>query len=208
MYNILLIADYVIDHGTKSGISITHLKLQKLLYYIKVWTLVAEQPIVNGSFAKWKFGPVNSDVYHEYKAFGASSLRAQLKATPFENKKDKELVDFILDNYEPFDALTLSTFTHRELPWLLAVSGDTINDEIVKKYYGEFLFAQNFPLSSTSNKYIPVNTEQDASYIFDMEDAFAHNVFKYSSFEDYTERISKAKKAAHKTLSDTIASFV
>jgi len=207
MYKILDVADYVIDHGASSGIQITHLKLQKLLYYLKVWSIVSEQPLIEESFEKWKFGPVNEDVYQAYKSNGANPLHALSNSNPFKSDVDKALADFILDNYNPFDALTLSTFTHREIPWLLAAAGDTIDDDIVKKYYGAFLFAQNFPLEASSKSFIPVNTEHDASYIFDMEKAFANDVFIYKSFEDYKKKIDTAKNSALKYLEDKITSF-
>lgn len=208
MYNILTLADYVIDHVAGNGVSISHLKLQKLLYYLKVWSLVADQPLMKAGFNKWKYGPVNSTVYRHYKVHGSQQLQPTKPGNnPFKSAKDKVLVDFILDSYCPYDALTLSTFTHRELPWLMTEESGKISDETIIDYYSELEFAKNFPLSEESDIYIPVYTEQDASFIFDMELAFAQHVFKYNSIEDFKSNIDKAKKPALKFLKDAIAAF-
>ncbi|VAW43341.1 hypothetical protein MNBD_CHLOROFLEXI01-3020 [hydrothermal vent metagenome] len=42
----------------------------KLAYYVNVWTLVAGYPqIMDAQFEKWEHGPVNKELYNEYKAY-------------------------------------------------------------------------------------------------------------------------------------------
>ena len=49
--------------ATYADYKITPLKLQKLLYYAKVWGIVAGEELYQGEFKKWTHGPVNTEVY-------------------------------------------------------------------------------------------------------------------------------------------------
>ncbi len=78
---------------------ITPMKLQKLAYYTKVWTLVSGNAVVGADFQKWEFGPVNLDIYYAYKEFGAGVISSTSAVKPEMEKTQDVLCAFILDNY-------------------------------------------------------------------------------------------------------------
>ena len=97
--------------------NITPLKLQKLLYYCKVWGVVSGENLVDGEFKKWQYGPVNEEVYKEFKKYGDSAIPKHITELTTAPSTQKEIIDLILYSYKPYDAITLSAMTHHEDPW-------------------------------------------------------------------------------------------
>jgi len=60
--------------GTKK--SLTHMQLQKLIYFAHGWHLAKcdGQLLVNECAEAWVYGPVFPEVYHEYKKYGSAPL--------------------------------------------------------------------------------------------------------------------------------------
>ena len=123
---VLHLAQYLVNTlaPTSAG-GITPLKLQKLLYYVKAWGLVAGHPLVPVPLRRWKLGPVNPDVYDAFKVYGREPI-PYTEAVEEPQGEAKRLVDFIGTCYNPFSALTLSAMTHKEAPWL-----ETAPDEVI-----------------------------------------------------------------------------
>ena len=85
---------YILEHYSDKNI--TPLKLQKLLYYVKVWGIVAGVELYQGEFLKWKHGPVNVDVYHHYKSFERGQIVMQPETARIDlGTQEKEMIDFI-----------------------------------------------------------------------------------------------------------------
>ncbi len=189
MHNIFHIADYVVDNYSDYPGGITPMKLQKLLYYLKAWGIVAEVPVVSESFKKWKYGPVNHEIYVKYQLYGAQPIAKNVvPVTLFESK---EFVDFVLQSYVPYSALTLSALTHEEMPWQQTEINDVINDELIKSYYKSLHFAKNFPLKPGA-PYYPVLTDMYFSFIMDMDQTKVKPPV-YPSFEYYKTLTGKAQ---------------
>lgn len=69
------IVNGMIDYARARGLELTHLTIQKLLYFAHASYLVRyEKPLVNGSFEAWEFGPVNRVVYDALKHHGRSNV--------------------------------------------------------------------------------------------------------------------------------------
>lgn len=65
-----------------SGDSITHLKLQKLVYYAQAWNLAHfGEPLFDEELKAWTHGPVAPSVWHEYKDSRWDALPACKKNT-------------------------------------------------------------------------------------------------------------------------------
>lgn len=176
----------------------TPLKLQKLLYYLKVWGLVAGENLVDGKFKKWDHGPVNPEVYHKFKEFKGSPIvlpkNLESKA-PF-GQKQKAVADFILDCYAQYPAVTLSAMTHSDEPWIKTAKDKTISDKSIKNYYSKLPFANNFPFNPDKKPFYPVLTDTHYAYIFDMNSKDAALAQVYPSYEVY--------KAMQKTASEEL----
>lgn len=180
---------YVIEHckGT------TPMKLQKLLYYLKVWGIVSGKDIVDGDFVKWKFGPVNKDVYYEFKKYASSQIPPQGLPKVDLSLADKEFVDFVLECYGPYNALTLSSMTHLEGPWQQTGPDKTISEKAIKSYYSSLPFAKNFPVDPAKPFY-PVQTNMYHAFILDMVKHEAEKSVVYPSFADYKKQVAEAKQ--------------
>ncbi len=182
---IFSLANYIIN---KYPDNISPMKLQKLLYYIKVWGIVTGKNILSESFYAWKYGPVNKEIYHTYKQYGSKPIDYD----PFSQVsiENQEFVDFILDSYAPYNAIELSKTTHVEEPWIINkdMQGEITEDQILN-YYSNQPFASNFPFDK-SKPYYPPKTAIYYSFVFDMnEDDEAANI-TFSSIQEYTHLMS------------------
>ncbi len=110
------IATYVIDYVHRKEKSVTPMKLQKLLFYIKAWGLVAGVDVIPSAFRKWAFGPVNPNVYKKYKKYGSGAIPTpDYVHPPYDD--ERAIIDFVLSSYAQFSAVELSNMTHSEDPW-------------------------------------------------------------------------------------------
>ena len=80
MYSAETIANwFLINIDRESGDSITHLKLQKLLYYAQAWYMVlteneAEPILFEEKIEAWTHGPVVREVYNKYSEMRYDSI--------------------------------------------------------------------------------------------------------------------------------------
>ena len=192
MHSLNNIASYILN---KYQGEITPMKLQKLLFYVKVWTLVADKKMIKSSdaFFAWKHGPVNPFIYHQYKTYKNNPIQDTPHFTPLSNE-EKEVVDFILDSYSFYNAITLSKATHGEDPWINKrdVNG-RITDQEILDYYTQESFAKNFPLNQGQG-YYPPNTMSHFAFTFDMDKTDKAAEIIFDSIDDYKELFSKASK--------------
>jgi uncharacterized phage-associated protein len=132
MKNINDVCDYVIFRLTKEGgASLSHLKLQKLLYYIQSWNLAFDKvPLFQGKFQAWIHGPVNRTIYNRFKdtKYMYSSINTEdiiTKDLTFAALSDIEQdhINSVLEAYAAFSDVQLEKMTHEEKPWLEARDG-------------------------------------------------------------------------------------
>lgn len=132
-----LIISYANDLPNRTG-SLTPIKLQKILYYVYVECLRTHQvKLFDEPIEKWKFGPVVSSVYHNFKTYGVKHIEEptssfvfdvtqdglKFEEIPFKNesiticpevKKTIKVKVEELINVDPFE---LVERTHKEEPW-------------------------------------------------------------------------------------------
>lgn len=136
-YNPIDVANYIVWRANELGKPVTHLKLQKLLYYVVAKYLKqTNRPLISESVSKWQFGPVVKSVYHQFKLYGQSLItepsaylisndifNLEFVKTDVENAtldKDqvfRQSVTFVLNkllNCSPFE---LVDRTHQEPAW-------------------------------------------------------------------------------------------
>lgn len=117
------IAKYVINFFYEREDLITNLKLQKLLYYIQGWHLGLYN---NAAFAEpleaWVHGPVQPDVYREYKNYRWNPINKEV-VKPVLSNDLKNHIDEVLAEYGIESAYLLERMTHSETPWQLARNG-------------------------------------------------------------------------------------
>ncbi len=69
------VANLVLDLADVEGLSVRHLKLQKLLYFAHGMFLIQTGgPLVSGVFEAWQHGPVHPAVYRAFRGAGAKPI--------------------------------------------------------------------------------------------------------------------------------------
>lgn len=149
----LEVANAIIAIAYEANSPVSHLKLQKLVYYAHGWWLaLTDEPLINESIAAWRYGPVVESLYHVFKHFGAAPIYATEPSVtpegeihiPLISKDDTTRWSFlkkIWEIYGRYDAVALSSMTHKEgTPWQETMnkygpSGGPIDDELIKKYF-------------------------------------------------------------------------
>lgn len=164
-YTAMDVANYIVNYAnnTLKASNLTPIKLQKILYYVYVNCLVKQDTkLFNQSIEKWKFGPVVSDVYHNFKMFGTSHIDSTISTfevdnlenggfsvseVPFDPEKIKlpenvlKIIHATIRELIDVDPFKLVEDTHKEEPWkrmekdiLKGVRGLVYTDEEIKKY--------------------------------------------------------------------------
>ncbi len=110
----------VVQLEFKECYDLTHLKLQKLLYYVQLHYFGQFlNPIIEHDFQAWEHGPVCPKIYNEFKNFKDNIVF--FKDVNGDSKKltdnDRELIEFVVSRYAKFSAWELRQKTHSEMPW-------------------------------------------------------------------------------------------
>ncbi len=201
---------YVAAKGHSYG-DVTPMKLQKLLYYVKVWGLVAGYQTVPLLFEKWDYGPVNPSVYYEYQDYGADSIPVSQVVDPPDTWSPPmcDLADMVIVSYAPFSAFVLSAMTHEDTPWQDTPKNEVISEAKMRQYYKTQRFAKNFPFDAKEGPFYPVESNLTYAYILDMNKRDAEAVTVYPSFEAYHRHLREADSHAKQALAsftDALAS--
>lgn len=141
MYHVIDIAKYVILFCKERGISISNLKLQKLLYFVQAQFLVTlGKPAFQEHIEAWDFGPVVPEAYHYFKIWGSSEIPEELvqdaKNSIYLN--DQKVIDTILKECASYSASTLVEITHNQAPWIDNYEkgcNNTISLKAIKDYF-------------------------------------------------------------------------
>jgi len=160
--NISLIdSNHLVDYILMKGGAMSHLKIQKILFYIQAYHLAYfDNPIIEDDFQAWVHGPVSRKIYDSAKDL--SILHTELQFVLEQDEKSPidivnqtltssqvELIDDVIDELKGLSGLQLENMTHSEEPWLFARRGyeagercnvvipnDLIRDFYKKQIYG------------------------------------------------------------------------
>jgi uncharacterized phage-associated protein len=118
MVQVIDVAEYILQ---KLG-PMTAMKLQKLVYYCQVWSLVwDEKPLFVEKFEAWANGPVCPHLYAVHRgSFELGTVGGE--ATKL-TSTERETVDAVLKGYGQRTSQWLSDLTHQENPWRDARNG-------------------------------------------------------------------------------------
>ncbi|MBB6128338.1 Panacea domain-containing protein [Mucilaginibacter lappiensis] len=151
MVDINQVCDYIIFRLKVEGEGqLSHLKLQKLLYYVQAWSLAfGKGAFFDGKFQAWVHGPVNRTVYNRFKdsKYMYSSINtSDMFEQDIVNKlsvEAKKHIDSVLEVYAGYSDTELEGKTHSERPWIEARNDFEpferceveLDEEIMKVYY-------------------------------------------------------------------------
>lgn len=132
----IAVAETVIAKFHEEGEAITQLKLQKILYYIKGWSMVIEkQPRFTETLEAWDYGPLAYSVRQAYGRAGRGALLLEHEIFP----ADDLLLDTVIDVYGCHTAEQLLALTHHDAPWHEYYRFDQdrtpIPDEAIRRFF-------------------------------------------------------------------------
>ncbi len=108
---------------------LSHMRLQKLLYYVQGWSLAAtSQPAFDSAIEAWAHGPVVRRVYPLFADYGDRPIPFHESSAHDLRKQIKNLVASVWEGYKQYSAFALRQKTHSEKPWQDA-RGDLSPDE-------------------------------------------------------------------------------
>ncbi|MEY2890682.1 MAG: hypothetical protein RJA98_590 [Pseudomonadota bacterium] len=150
-YSPSLVANAFLYKARRSGAQVSHMKLQKLVFFMHAWSLASsEASYVDEQPQAWTYGPVFDSLYHELKSFGSRDIDAYLMQMSAETGERQAMIpvltdsafwgllDQVWDRYSGFSALQLSALTHEAGgPWEQARQSHAgwLQDDIVRDYY-------------------------------------------------------------------------
>lgn len=149
------VARSMLEKADELGLSLTNLKLHKLLYLAHGLALAKyDCPLLDGEkFAAWKYGPVMESLYHDLKVFGSSTIKSD---SPFvagwssvaKGSPEDKAIESILKQFGTKSAGTLIDITHKsDGPWHAVFDAHTpsitIDDEKIKDYFKKYLKKQD-----------------------------------------------------------------
>lgn len=172
---------------------VTPLKLQKLVYYVKAWSLVDGHPLVDGTFARWPHGPVNVPLYEHFKGHGRAPLQPVALGPDLEPQGTaRAFVDFVGHSYARFPAVVLSKMTHDEAPWQRTEPMQVIADALIEHFYAGQPFAGNLPFDPVGKPYVAVQSDMDRAFTLDLRGTDAKRAATFASYEAYLEHLDRA----------------
>ncbi|KHD06141.1 hypothetical protein PN36_00930 [Candidatus Thiomargarita nelsonii] len=145
-YQVNQIADWFLASiDREAGDTISHLKLQKLMYYTQAWSLAINgKCLFDEDFEAWTHGPVLPSLWHRFKELGWDSIPPSAISSKCDLvTEDEKLLLDILNSYGDLSAKHLEELTHSETPWREArgnlpievSSTQNISKELMREYY-------------------------------------------------------------------------
>jgi len=130
MYDARQVANCILDIGNRQGVPITHLSLQKIVYFSHGLAYAAlHQPLILNRIEAWKNGPVVRELYFSFNSYGERPINGRATMLDIETKQKKLIAyDFpepvrnhleeVFRVYGPIPASRLVAMTHeRGTPW-------------------------------------------------------------------------------------------
>lgn len=121
---------------------ITHLKLQKILYYTQVVFLIKKgEKAFEEQIVAWKYGPVIQEIYTKYTSQWRNFLEVD---NGWEDSslapEDKKLIERTREIFGRYSANQLVEMTHSDDPWKNTVQSNEISpDSLIQFYQGRIL---------------------------------------------------------------------
>ena len=128
----LLVANTILHHCFKHGFAITHMKLQKLIYFVyKHHLKQTGEVLFDEPFLAWKQGPALRSVYDIFKDFAATDINRYLifggekspRVLSRDNKEFYSAMDYVLKQYQALSGLQLKQLvSFSDTAWAKAIA--------------------------------------------------------------------------------------
>ena len=141
MYSAIDVAEYIVEYCNAHNYGVSNLKLQKLLYFVQAYFLIASQ---NACFYEeieaWDFGPVVPSVYSKFKQFGSTDIpkMPNLYLYSVILEQDKKLINAVIEKFRGYTSTDLVRLTHNQDTWRNAHAkgyNGIITKEAIRSYF-------------------------------------------------------------------------
>ena len=119
--SVIDVSSYIINYCHSNSISITNLKLQKLLYFCEASYLIEtkeKSACFDDEILAWPYGPVVKRIYNLYSNFKNAEITVKPKLTS--KIKNENIIEITLEVLSPYNAYVLAEMTHSHWPWIRA----------------------------------------------------------------------------------------
>ena len=151
------VANALLLRADAAGKRLTHVQVQKLLYFVQAWGLALHgSRVLQDGAEAWFYGPIYPAIYHELKHYGGSPVANYLSEHDYDtgempalvpSASDTDvwkLVGQVLLRYGGFNSAQLCTLSHPPGgPWALARSQGlrVLADDAIRAHYQPQLLA-------------------------------------------------------------------
>lgn len=142
IYSVDTVTNYIIDYYNKNNKGINNLVLQKLLYFIQAEFLTKHnRKCFNEDILAWNIGPIIPEVYNKYRKYGSTIiLRKESSTTQCLTKKDKDIIDYVLNKLKRLSFTELTNRCYKTKPWEMCYNKYSLNpckisNKIIKEYF-------------------------------------------------------------------------
>lgn len=159
------VANEFLELALQAKTPVTHMKLQKLVYFAHGWNLGLYGQALSGEPVQaWKWGPVFSSIYREFRDYKDQPIDRLARDIELQNGRvefyeprladhgSKELVQKVWQVYSRMTAIQLSNLTHEAgSPWDRVAArfnyrlprGLTIPNDLIREYFAALAAQSN-----------------------------------------------------------------
>lgn len=140
-YSARNIADWFIQRATQDVLSnggeyISHLKLQKLLYFAQgCYAAMEGHPLFKEKIYAWTHGPVVASLYSDFKSYGDHGIDKYNKVCI--DKHTEAILEEVYRVFGQYSAWALREITHEQAPWKDTPINEEITLEKITKFFKE-----------------------------------------------------------------------
>ena len=136
------VANELIRHAHKAGRDITHLQVQKLVYFCEAWMLgIYGKSMIRQDVQAWKYGPVVEDVYYNLRGNGRNPITSTIEKVESEQfgAEEENIISQVHDIYGALSGIQLSALTHDDgTPWDMVWDRWGVNSSIPKSLIRDY----------------------------------------------------------------------
>jgi uncharacterized phage-associated protein len=141
-YSANTVAGWIIFLAGQKGFALTHMQLQKCLYYAQGYSLgMTGEKLFDEAIMAWPHGPVVPVVYHSYKRYGCGIIAPDGSA-PIPGDM-LGLVDVIVSQKARLSASALRNATHNEKPYASTQLNQEISIEKLEEYFSDMFWTSD-----------------------------------------------------------------
>lgn len=137
--NVFAVAEYFIRVFEEKQDNLTHLKLQKMLYYAQgIGFGNFNCKLMECQFTAWEHGPVVEEVYRKYKNYNNNPLTSDENLDIRQITQDTMVMEILKETvsiYGLYSAWALREKTHNEPPWLETENSKIIEDKKIIQFF-------------------------------------------------------------------------